>query len=113
MSYPWNKPKDLWAALSRFSDRAFGPPSIRGPIGPLKHLEKEAREAQAAPADVVEYADCLLLVFDAARRAGFTIYDLFDAAIAKNERNERRTWPDWRGLDPNDSIEHVRAGEQR
>jgi hypothetical protein len=108
MSYPWGMPEEVWGETERFSDKAFGPASFRGPLGPLKHLEKEAREAQAAPDDVEEYADCLLLVFDAARRAGFTIYQLFDVAMLKVEKNKAREWPEWRGADPNVPLEHKR-----
>jgi dATP/dGTP pyrophosphohydrolase len=111
VSYPWSKPEDVWGETERFSDKAFGPASFRGPLGPLKHLEKEAREAQEATGDIEEYADCLLLVFDATRRAGFTIYDLFDAAEAKVEKNKTRKWPEWRGADPNIPLEHDRGND--
>lgn len=100
---------DLWNKRREFSFATFGPPSHRGPMGPLLHLEKEAREAQAKPGDIYEYADCLILTLDAADRAGFTLEDLLSAAIDKNAENSRRVWPDWRGADPNKEIEHVRS----
>jgi hypothetical protein len=78
------------AAWSRV---AFGDDLARGPVGALKHLEEEAREAQAAPHDRSEYADCLLLVLDAARRAGMTPYDLVLAAQKKMLVNRLRVWP--------------------
>jgi hypothetical protein len=86
----------------------FGPDNIRGPIGPLKHLEKESREAQESSGDIEEYADCLFLICDAARRAGFTKEQLIGAAFAKLAKNKARTWPDWKTAPPDTPIEHVR-----
>lgn len=34
-----------------------------------------------------------------------------NAIHEKQRRNEARTWPDWRGADPDKAIEHVRTGE--
>jgi hypothetical protein len=41
-----------------------------GPIGPLKHLSKEALEAAAEPGDLSEWADMQFLLWDAQRHAG-------------------------------------------
>ena len=43
-----------------------------GPIGPLKHLSKEALEAAAEPDDLSEWADMQFLLWDAQRRAGIS-----------------------------------------
>jgi hypothetical protein len=96
--------------LADWSERTFGPDTLRGPIGALKHLEKEAREAQAQPGDIKEYADILILWLDASRRAGFTPLDMIDAAIAKMQENKARTWPaiDLSKLD--EPTEHIREG---
>jgi ParB family chromosome partitioning protein len=62
---------EFWNALALWSNETFGVESWRGPLGPLKHLAKEAQEAQDAPDEAKrreEIADCLFLVFDAARR---------------------------------------------
>lgn len=95
----------LWNDHSDWSQRTFGSDSVRGPLGPLKHLEKEAREAQANPRDLSEYADCLLLLMDSARRAGIGPWALIQAAHDKLQINKTRTWPHSRGDDP---VEHVR-----
>lgn len=91
----------------------------RGPVGPLKHLEKEAREAQdsfdgALKADhsKEELADCLFLILDANWRAGFTPDDLLVACERKLDKNRLRIWPDWRTADPSSAIEHDRTGER-
>lgn len=82
----------LASRQSEWSQRTFGKDAERGPMGALKHLECEAREAQKNPTDKSEYADCLLLILDASRRAGMSIRDLLKAAEAKQEINEKRTW---------------------
>lgn len=55
-------------AQREFSLQAFGPsPRL---VGVHDHLAKEIEEAYATPTDVLEWADCLLLSFDGAMRAG-------------------------------------------
>lgn len=77
---------------SKWSQATFGTDAERGPIGPLKHLALEAVEAQENPKDVTEYADCLLLILDASRRAGFHLGELIEAAVEKQAQNKLRTW---------------------
>lgn len=74
---------------AEWSDRQFG---NVGPIGPLKHLSKEAIEAAEAPDDISEFADIIMLVWDATRRAGFSDEQLAEAVAEKLERNKRRSW---------------------
>lgn len=76
-------------AHAEWSDRQFG---NVGPVGPLKHLAKEAIEAAEAPDDISEFADIIMLVWDATRRAGFSDEQLAEAVAEKLERNKRRTW---------------------
>lgn len=126
-----------------WSDTTLGTPAERGPIGALKHLQKEAVEAEGAArtlkeqaaqpwwADSVEsdsaianakenyiarltsdfrseLADCLLLLLDANRRAGFSILEMVEAAQAKMIVNRTRTYPK-----PTSDVpsEHVREPE--
>jgi ParB family chromosome partitioning protein len=90
---------------SAWSQATFGDDIERGPIGPLKHLEKEAREAQENPTDRMEYADCLILLLDASRRAGMTPMCLVRAAQKKMIVNRGRQW----GKPVADeAVEHVR-----
>jgi len=94
-----------------WSEKTFGPNDVRGPIGPLKHLEKEAKEAQDAVGSdelLEELADCLFLIVDATWRSGFWTTDLLNAAVAKLDKNKDREWPSWEGADPNGAVEHVR-----
>lgn len=77
-----------------------------GPIGPLKHLSKEALETAAAPNDLSEWADMQFLFWDAQRRAGITDGQLEQAMIEKLEINKSRTWPEPKDGEPR---EHIRA----
>ena len=96
----------FWKAQAEWSRRTFGSDTSRGPIGPLKHLAKEVNETLAAPNDLEEYADCLFLLFDASRRAGFGYDDLLNAAWDKLEKNKAREWPT---PGPGDEpVEHIR-----
>lgn len=96
---------DLATAAGQWADATFGTPDKRGPIGPLKHLAKEAGEAQANPKDLTEYADCLLLILDASRRAGFTPMQLVVAGQDKLQVNKTRKWATPTSDEP---VEHVR-----
>jgi len=98
---------DLISDQAHWSQQTFGLDSERGPIGPLKHLAKEAGEAQTAkkPQDLEEFADCLLLTLDATRRAGYNILELIKAAEIKMRINKGREWPTGK---PDEPVEHIR-----
>lgn len=102
----------FWRNLEVWSKATFGPREHRGPVGPLQHLGLEAIEAAQETDEArrrEEIADCLFLVFDAAQRAGMSFRDLVTECEKKLEKNKARTWPDWRGKDPNTPIEHDRS----
>ncbi len=92
----------LWRSMAIWSQRTFGPDWQRGPIGPLKHLQEESGEAQEKPGDVVEFADCFLLILDASRRAGFTLEQLMVAACQKHQGNKSRKYE----VKPGDEVCH-------
>ena len=92
-----------------WSAETFGPAEVRGHRGVLDHIRKELVEIEAEPGDVTEWADLIILAFDGAWRSGHSPADTIAAIKAKQERNEARTWPDWRTADPDKAIEHVRA----
>ncbi|BAS41978.1 Eaa1 [Klebsiella oxytoca] len=71
-----------------------------GPIGPLKHLRKEALEAIAKPQDLIEWADMQFLLWDAQRRAGITDEQITQAMIEKLEVNKQREWPEPKDGEP-------------
>jgi hypothetical protein len=101
----------LFVGHREWSFATFGPPSFKGPKGPLSHLRKESEEAHDEPdpeEQKVEIVDCLLLVFDAAHRVGMNFAEVCQVAREKLAVNKQRQWPDWRGTDPDEPIEHVR-----
>lgn len=65
-----------------------------GPIGPLKHLSKEALEAAAEPEDLSEWADMQFLLWDAQRRMGLSDEFITRAMIEKLAINKARQWPE-------------------
>lgn len=65
-----------------------------GPVGPLKHLSKEALEAAAEPDDLSEWGDMQFLLWDAQRRAGITDEQITQAMIEKLAVNKQRSWPE-------------------
>ncbi|EBM3223795.1 DUF550 domain-containing protein [Salmonella enterica] len=71
-----------------------------GPIGPLKHLSKEALESAAEPDDLSEWADMQFLLWDAQRRAGITDKQITRAMVEKLEINKSRQWPEPKDGEP-------------
>lgn len=88
-----------------WSAKTFGPGARL--LGVIDHIKKELIEVEAAPDDISEWADVLILAFDGALRSGHEPQDIIDAIKAKQAKNEKRTWPDWRGLPTDRAIEHV------
>jgi len=77
---------------NKFSNVTFGTPQERDCLGPLRHLQDEVVELIENPDDPSEWADCMLLLLDAAWRKGHTIDDLLEFAIEKLEINKKRKW---------------------
>lgn len=71
-----------------------------GPVGPLKHLSKEALEAAEAPQDLHEWADMQFLFWDAQRKAGVTDEQITAAMVEKLEINKARQWPEPKDGEP-------------
>lgn len=71
-----------------------------GPVGPLKHLSKEALEAAAEPDDLSEWADMQFLLWDAQRRAGISDEQIYQAMIEKLAINKARQWPEPKDGEP-------------
>ena len=90
-----------------FSARAFGPGSRTA--GVIDHIRKELLEIEADPTDLSEWVDVIILALDGAWRAGHEPQQIIDAIVAKQARNEARTWPDWRTAEPDKAIEHDRS----
>ena len=103
---------DFAAHLQRqreFSERTFGP----GPRtkGVCDHIRKELAEIEQAPTDLSEWADVVILGLDGFWRSGATPEQIIAALVAKQTKNEARTWPDWRTQPKDRAIEHDRSQE--
>ncbi|HDC4673061.1 TPA: DUF550 domain-containing protein [Enterobacter kobei] len=82
---------------AEWSDKTFG---NAGPVGPLKHLSKEALEAAAEPDDLSEWADMQFLLWDAQRRAGICDGEITAAMEEKLKVNMARQWPEPKDGEP-------------
>lgn len=87
----------------RWADSVFG--ELRPPHGAIAHLRKEVGELTECPYDDMEYADCLLLLLDAASNAGIGADDLLNTAWEKLALNQQRKWGE---PDENGVVEHTR-----
>jgi hypothetical protein len=101
---------NMQAHLTRqreWSEKTFGP----GPRthGIIDHITKELVEIAADPGDVKEWLDVVVLALDGAWRSGATPDQIIDLLVAKQDRNEKRVWPDWRTMSPDKAIEHDRS----
>lgn len=94
--------RKLFKLIGEWSDSVFG--HGRNPSGAIAHLALEVIELAASPYDIEEYADCIHLIFDAARLAGFSYGQLLSAVSIKLEKNKRRKWGKDLG---NGAIGHV------
>lgn len=87
-----NKLEKLMAEYPAWSDATFGDATVRNEMGALHHLKMEIDELIANPDDTSEWADCMLLLLDAARRKGHSPDQLFDFCYEKLQVNKKRTW---------------------
>lgn len=95
---------------SAWSERTFGPGARLD--GLVDHIGKELVEIkESAGADLEEWVDVVMLALDGAWRMGAAPEQIAATIEAKQAKNERRTWPDWRTADPTKAIEHDRTGE--
>ncbi|MCZ4677235.1 DUF550 domain-containing protein [Citrobacter sedlakii] len=100
-SQPVNDRDELREQVRRehaeWSDATFG---NVGPVGPLKHLSKEALEAAAEPGDLSEWADMQFLLWDAQRRAGISDEQINQSMVEKLAVNKQREWPEPKDDEP-------------
>jgi hypothetical protein len=88
-----------------FSERTFGPGERTA--GVLDHIRKELREIEQEPSDLSEWIDVVILALDGAWRIGASPEEIIAALVAKQAKNEARTWPDWKTAEPGKAIEHL------
>ncbi len=116
---------DFAAHLMRqqaFSHATYGPG--RRTNGVIDHIKKELKEISQSGGSPEEWVDVAILALDGLTRslafsqgeemrdrmcpkwAALTALHMIEE---KQTKNERRDWGDWRQLDPNKAIEHVRG----
>ena len=96
----WQKLQD---DIHEFTSKTFGSSTISSK---MHHLKEEIEEVISDPQDRLEWADCLILLLDAARIAGFNTQNLLDAANDKMAINKKRKWGK---ADKNGVVKHVDA----
>ena len=103
-----------------FSKATFGPGTRTN--GVLDHIAKEIEEVREAGGSSDEWVDLVILSLDGlTRQLSFcnvgdrrikSAEDIAEMAcgmiVGKQDRNENRTWPDWRTMSADKAIEHVR-----
>lgn len=76
--------------IGEWSDERFG--KGRTPHGNIEHLKEEVVDLKKSAYDPHSYSDCFILLINAARLAGFSMEDIYQAIIAKNKINIEREW---------------------
>lgn len=94
---------------AEWSDATFG---NVGPVGPLKHLSKEALEAADDIRDLGEWADMQFLLWDAQRRAGICDGEITAAMEEKLKVNMARQWPEPKDGEPRFHIKKAPRQEE-
>ena len=90
----------------KWSERTFGHGVRTGGI--TRHIEKELAEIRAAPHDLTEWADVVILALDGAWRAGYAPEEIAAALERKQAVNFARQWPPASDVGPNEPTEHIR-----
>jgi hypothetical protein len=84
-----SKAEKLYDEMGIFSVETFiGSDSV----GHLLKLKEETDEAIESPTDIEEYSDCLLCLFAACSKAGFTFEEVIDSSFDKLKELRLRTW---------------------
>lgn len=96
----------LWMNNTFGSDEERGAETWRGT---LAHAKLEMAEIEASRGkDLEEWVDLIMLSMASAIRAGFSPAEIAKGIQDKHMKNTTRNWPDWRTMDPDQPIEHIR-----
>lgn len=90
-----------------FSLATFGPAYSAAAL--CDHIGKELVEIRESNGDLSEWVDVIILALDGALRSGAGPQKVIEAIVAKQTKNEGRTWPDWRTAPADKAIEHDRS----
>lgn len=94
------KPKSLQCIVNEIREWAQETFGNSTPQRKIAHLKREINEVLESPSDIIEWADCAMLFFDALTLQGFTVEELQNAMQEKLEINKKREWskPDHEGV---------------
>jgi hypothetical protein len=106
-----------------FSKATFGPGTRTA--GVLDHMTKEIEEVRQSNGSADEWVDLVILALDGLTRqlsfcnkgneriqtSGIIASAACMMIVGKQDRNENRTWPDFRTMDADKAIEHDRSDE--
>lgn len=96
-------------SLKNFPDATYFS-SLRKLKEEIKEVEKELKylekfpEQYSLPKLTMEYADCLMCLFDSAGRAGIPVEDIIESFEEKLEINKERKWV----KNPDNTYSHVK-----
>jgi len=86
--------------------------------GVLDHIEKEILEIRENPDDLEEWIDLMFLSFGGAcdvvkhhqpkATPEEVVAVVYSAYKSKLRKNINRKWPDWRTVEPDKAIEHIK-----
>lgn len=96
-TYPSSCPpplRDLLIEIGEWAEKTFKSEDARGKI---LHLREEVDELLENLSDEEEWADCFLLLFDGARKQGFTFEQITELIYRKYQKNLTRTWKEEAG----------------
>lgn len=93
-----------------FSLTTFGPGARV--LGVTDHIRKELQEVIDSGGSLKEWIDLVILALDGAWRSGASAEQIVCELVAKQSKNEGRTWPDWRTANPDQAIEHDRSRDE-
>jgi len=78
--------------LAVWADATFPKQQENNARSKFEHLLEEVAETRDDPFNILEYADCMMLLIDTARINGFTMDDLFNGCQEKLNINKKRKW---------------------
>ena len=104
MSYPVDM-NDLQYDLKTWTEKQFPQRTLQSI---LAHLRKEISELEESPDDIMEFADCFMLLCDAASYQNIAMSDIWRAMGEKLQINKNRKWgkPNSEGF-----VEHIRSSD--
>lgn len=101
MSEKADKWQNMQDDIAAFTDSVFGASTVRAK---LHHLAEEVQELMEDPDDQHEWADCVILLIDSAKKAGLDMDDLYKAVENKMKINKNRKWGE---PDENGVVRHI------